>query len=269
MKKRNTQVTPTYEQYADDPFYLFLKKETWLLDVPHYHDSIELIYLIEGNTKVYLGGSFHELEQGDVFFCNPQQVHFYENDESFKLAFCVVASNEYTHNFRKFYKNALFPSLLKDKSKNQQIYKLLSEWFDFKDKTFLVDCAFFNLLLDKVIKLYDFAKIETQDSMNSLAIEMINYITENYQKNISLETAAKHFGYSKEYFSKVFKQTVGKNFLSFLNTTRTQKALEMMQQSDRKKSINEICAACGFNNPTSLYRNLKRCASPSETADVE
>ena len=105
--------------------------------------------------------------------------------------------------------------------------------------------------------------------MNSLAIEMINYITENYRENISLETAAKHFGYSKEYFSKVFKQTVGKNFLAFLNTTRTQKALKMLQASDRKKSVNEICAACGFNNPTSLYRNLKHYTSHPDTANEE
>ena len=269
MEKRQIQITPKYEQYADDPFYLFLKKETWLLDVPHYHDSLEMIYLIEGKTKIYLGGTFHELEKGDIFFCNPQQVHFYENDESHKLAFCVVASNEYTHNFREFYKNALFPSLLKNKEKNKQIYKLLSEWFDYEDKSFLVDCAYADLLLDKIIKLYNFAPTETQDPMNSLAIEMINYITENYCENISLETAAKHFGYSKEYFSKVFKQTVGKNFLSFLNTTRTQKALKMMQATDRKKSVNEICTACGFNNPTSLYRNLKRFASHSGTAEEE
>ena len=51
--------------------------------------------------------------------------------------------------------------------------------------------------MDKIIRLYNFAPIETEDTMNSLAIEMINYITENYRQNISLETAAKHFGYSK------------------------------------------------------------------------
>ena len=155
------------------------------------------------------------------------------------------------------------------KEKNKQIYNLLAEWFEHKDRSFLVDCAYADLLLDKIIKLYNFAPIETEDPMNSLAIEMINYITENYRENISLETAAKHFGYSKEYFSKVFKQTVGKNFLAFLNTTRTQKALKMLQASDRKKSVNEICAACGFNNPTSLYRNLKHYTSHPDTANEE
>lgn len=259
--------TPFHEHFADDPFYLFLKKETFLFDAPHYHESIELIYMIEGKTTVHISGASHALEEGDIFICNTQQVHFYENYETPKLAFCVVLSDKYTHNFRERYNNALFPSLLQDKQKNKQIYELLQEWFTYEDKTFLVDCAYANLLLDKVLKLYDYTPAQSQDTMNTLAIEMINYITENYRENISLETAAKHFGYSKEYFSKVFKQTVGKNFLSFLNTTRTQKALEMMQKPGRKKSVNEICAACGFNNPTSLYRHLKRANSVTGAID--
>ena len=72
------------------------------------------------------------------------------------------------------------------------------------------------------------------------------------------ETAAKHFGYSTEYFSKMFKHAVGKNFLSFLNTTRAQQAKKMLTASDRKLSLQEICTACGFNNTVSMYRNLKR-----------
>ena len=103
--------------------------------------------------------------------------------------------------------------------------------------------------------------------MNKKAIELINYILENYNQNITLDSTAQHFGYSKEYFSKFFKQTVGKNFLDFLNATRTQKALEMLNDTESKKSIQEICIACGFNNPTSLYRHLKKANESSIPAE--
>ena len=257
MEKTTQRATPFYEHFADDPFYLFLSKETFLFDEPHYHESIELTYIVRGKTTVHLNGSAHDLSEGDIFLCNKQHVHFYENYDHDKLALCVVLSNKYTHDFREVHKNTVFPSFLTNREYNAQIYALLLDWFNFKDRTFLSDCAYANLLLDKIVKLYGF-DTEPFDPINTTAIQFINYITDNYNQNISLESAAKHFGYSKEHFSKKFKQTVGKNFLSFLNTIRLQKAIELMNDTDQKRTFNEICSMCGFNNPSSLYRHLRK-----------
>ena len=129
MTNANTQSQENYlyEHFADDPFYLFLKKETFLLDEPHYHESLEIIYLIRGKTVVHLSGATHPLSEGEIFICNRQQVHFYENFDCDTLAFCVVLSNKYTHDFRQIYNNAQFPSFLTDKTRNQEIYQLLQE----------------------------------------------------------------------------------------------------------------------------------------------
>ena len=265
--KSSTFDNSLYEHFADDPFYLFLKKETFLLDEPHYHESLEIIYLIKGKTVVHLNGTAHPLSEGEIFVCNRQQVHFYENFDCDTLAFCVVLSNKYTHDFRQIYHNAYFPSFLTDKAHNAELYALLQEWFDAPNKSFLVDCAFANLLLDKLVRFYGFCQASQTDDMNTMAIRLLNYISEHYAENLSLESVAKHFGYSKEYFSKIFKQAVGKNFLGYLNETRVQKALEIMQDPQNKKSANEVCNACGFNNTTSLYRHLKRASTPQNHND--
>lgn len=256
--KKHSKNNPLYETFADDPFYLFLRKETYLLDVPHYHESIELVYMIKGKARAHVGGSSYDLNEGDIFIGNSQQVHFYENFTAKKLAFCVVLSNKYTHDFRQVHKNCTFPPFLGDKEKNAKIYTLLQQWFDFEEKTFLSDCAFANLLLDTLIKLYGFADPTAFNTINAAAIQLINYVTEHYAEPLSLERVAKHFGYSKEYFSKFFKQAVGVNFLSFLNTTRTQMAMELCNNPNVKLSAQEICTECGFNNTTSLYRHLKK-----------
>ena len=268
----NSTNTPTYENYlyehfADDPFYLFLKKETFLLDEPHYHESLEIIYLIRGKTVVHLSGATHPLSEGEIFVCNRQQVHFYENFDCDTLAFCVVLSNKYTHDFRQIYNNMQFPSFLTDQARNAEIYQLLQEWFETPNHTFLVDCAFANLLLDKLVRLYGFSQTTQADDLNTMAIRLINYISTNYAQDLSLASVAGHFGYSKEYFSKIFKEAVGKNFLCYLNETRVQKALELLQDPQNKKNANEICAACGFNNTTSLYRHLKRASSAQHKND--
>lgn len=261
---KNTFSTPTYDNLADAPFYLFFKKETFLLDVPHYHDSIEIIYMIRGKAKTYVNGTSYEFSEGDISICNTQHVHFYENYPQEKLAFCVILSNKYTHDFRQVHKDTIFPSHLTNKEHNKKIYALLSQWFDLENRTFLTDCAYANLLLDMLVKLYGFSDAKATEPLNETAITLVNYISENYAQPITLQSAAAHFGYSKEYFSKMFKHAVGKNFLAFLNTTRTQQAKKMLDDPEHNYTVQEICAACGFNNPVSLYRNLKRMQASND-----
>ena len=247
-----------YEDFADGSYYLFLEKHTFFLDVPHYHDSLEVLYVIKGNTNVHINGVSHKLSEGEIFICNSQMVHFYENYEEDKLALIAVISAKYLRTFREVYKNANFPSVLRNKEANQQIYSILDEWFNLKNRNVLVDCAHANLFLNKIVELYGVIPASQEDENNVLAINFINFVNENYNKEITLESAAKHFGYSKEYFSKKFKQTVDKNFLAFVNSIRVQKAIEMIENPNNKLSFLDICLACGFNNTTSLYRHLKK-----------
>ena len=247
-----------YEDFADGSFYLFLEKHTFFLDVPHYHDSLEILYVIKGRTTVHINGAPHDLSEGEMFICNSQMVHFYENYEEDKLALIAVLSAKYLRTFRDIYKNANFPAVLRNKTANAEIYKILDGWFNLKRRNVLVDCAYSNLLLDKIVELYDVIPVRQDDENNALAINFINYVNENYNKDITLESTAKHFGYSKEYFSKKFKQTVDINFLTFVNTIRVQKAIEMLENPNNKMTFLEVCLACGFNNTTSLYRHLKK-----------
>ena len=251
-----------YEDFADGSFYLFLEKHTFFLDVPHYHDSLEILFVIKGETIVHINGATHNLSAGEVFVCNSQMVHFYENYEEDKLAFIAVLSAKYLRTFREVYKNANLPTVLRDKKANEEIYKILDEWFNLKQRNTLLNCSYSNMLLNKIIELYGVIPIGQEDENNVLAINFINYVNENYNKDITLESAAKHFGYSKEYFSKKFKQTVDKNFLAFVNSVRIQKAIEMIENPNNKLTVFEVCLACGFNNTSSLYRHLKKIEYP-------
>ena len=256
--KRYSTENPLYEHPADNPFYLFLQKENFFFDIPHYHKSLEFIYIIKGKTTVHLGENTYELTKGDAFICSNEQVHYYENDDKNKLGFIVLLSDSYLHDFNVFNKNSKFPTLLQDKKANAEIYALLQQWLHYKDRNFLVDCAFSNLFLDRLVRLYGLVGASEFETMNTTAVAFITYIQENYHQNLSLDAMAYRFGYSKEYFSKKFKQVVGKNFLSFLNDVRLQKAVELLNSPENNLTFSEVCAKCGFNNSATLYRHLKK-----------
>ena len=184
-----------YEDFADESFYLFLKKQDFFLDVPHYHDSIEILYVLKGSTTVHINGTSHNLSEGEIFICNSQLVHFYENYENDKMAIIAVLSSKYLRTFREVYKHANFPSVLRDKQSNLEIFSILEKWYNLNRRSVLIDCSYANLLLDKIVELYGVIPPSEEDENNILAINFINYVNENYNKDITLESAAKYFGW--------------------------------------------------------------------------
>ena len=140
---------------------------------------------------------------------------------------------------------------------NKEIIALVQRWLDEKEKTFLLNCAYSNLLFDTISKFYPLTELKTT-SAEHIAIKFIDYIENNYRSDISLETMAKHFGYTKEYCSKMFNKTVGQHFNIFLNSIRIKKVEEIMNSPDgASRKITDVIYECGFNNPVTFYRHYK------------
>lgn len=90
------------------------------------------------------------------------------------------------------------------------------------------------------------------------------FIKENYNKDITLEETAHHVGVSSYYFSKIFKASVGKNYMDYLTDLRIEKAKDMMESGSG--SIKEICYEVGYNDPNYFSRVFKKIegVTPSE-----
>jgi cupin superfamily acireductone dioxygenase involved in methionine salvage len=64
----------------DVPFKIYLSdqhpksiKDSYI--VPHYHDDIEIIYILEGNINVFDGTLLNELHSGNVYLVNSNSIH--------------------------------------------------------------------------------------------------------------------------------------------------------------------------------------------------
>lgn len=92
--------------------------------------------------------------------------------------------------------------------------------------------------------------------VNDKVIEKaVNYIEENYQKDISLDDIANHVALSKIYFCTYYKQHTGESFTSTLNRIRIEKAKKLLLQSDIKvSSLHELV---GYKSLRYFYRVFK------------
>lgn len=82
------------------------------------------------------------------------------------------------------------------------------------------------------------------------------FILDNSQKNISLETLSNQVGLSPIYISKMFKEELGINYIDFLTECRIEKAKKLLADSD--KSIKEISLEVGYHEPNYFSKVFKK-----------
>ena len=75
-------------------------------------------------------------------------------------------------------------------------------------------------------------------------------------ENISLNDISKLVGVSVQYFSKLFKEEMGCNYVDWLNTLRIKRAKELINTSHL--SIKEVGFKVGYNDPNYFSRIFKR-----------
>lgn len=92
----------------------------------------------------------------------------------------------------------------------------------------------------------------------------LNYIHENYCSEITLESVADVIFMNATYFSSLFKKTIGKTFVDYLNDLRIQKARCLLEMQALR--ISEIADMVGYSKDSYFIRVFKRYTgiTPSE-----
>lgn len=99
---------------------------------------------------------------------------------------------------------------------------------------------------------------------SSLLVEKIClYIDENYAKEINLDEICDMVGFSKFYFSKIFKQYKHMNFIDYVTEQRISKAKEYLKNP--RLNIKEISNKVGYSDPNYFSSVFKKSEGISPT----
>ena len=82
------------------------------------------------------------------------------------------------------------------------------------------------------------------------------YIQENYSRDISLDDVSSQVNISPYYFSKIFKEETGENFIEYLTRVRIDKAKELLV--DENVSVKEAGIQSGYSDPNYFSRIFKK-----------
>ncbi|CAG9622519.1 response regulator [Sutcliffiella rhizosphaerae] len=87
------------------------------------------------------------------------------------------------------------------------------------------------------------------------------FIKENSDQDISLDSLARKVGLSPIYISKMFKEKQGINYIDFLTECRIEKAKHLL--ADTEKSIKEITFEVGYHDPNYFSKVFKKVTTTS------
>lgn len=273
----------TFLEQQDFPFRLFFN-DGYEITPHHWHDDIEIIYLIEGNLKVGVNNQLYNLKENDIIIIPPGGVHYF------------LKEMEYSERAVIQFKMAMYDTFLTGNKDRVEIKPMFSKC------SFLSEGDEFYTLIENQIKsiikeyeeknigykmflkarLYDLTGILiryiNKDSENinfdkhkerlEKLENVIEYVEKNYVNSIGLEEIANIAGFSKFHFTRFFKENAGMTFVDYLNNFRISMAEWTL--INEECSITEVAFKTGFNSVKTfnrVFKKLKGC-SPKEYRKV-
>ncbi len=110
--------------------------------------------------------------------------------------------------------------------------------------------------IDKIMESCRNVLSKRAEKSNSVIETAKEYIKNNFNKDISLDDVSRVVDISPYYFSKIFKEDTGENFIEYLTAIRMQKAKELLGTTEY--SMKEICSMVGYSDPNYFSRSFKK-----------
>lgn len=240
----------------------------------HFHRELELSFVLKGSFICYVKNNKYKLNEKNLFLINCFDLHSFipEEEQSILLVmhidptfFEVIIPNFLNHyyDFEKLYYNkndTVYLSMVSNLAeivlsfiKSEHEYRYIA----IKSIIEILLILYQNLRLERRSKpLPDSEKYEKIK-------EVLEYLDQNYYKDINLTEISKEFFVSPQYFSKLFKDLTGIGFKDYINRLRINKSLKDLINT--KKSITSIAISYGFSSVKTYNRIFRKIIGVSPT----
>ena len=235
----------------------------------HLHKSYEITFVLEGEIEVTLGGKIFTVTSGQNVLVFPYQLHSYHTKTS-SLVLTIVFSGSFVQTFDRIYadKEALPCAFtLSNDTLNFVKAGLFTATSGNEDSTEIPRPPLFTVKACLYAVLSEFScKVNLLDKKRNdvLIYDIISYVEKHFQKDITLKSMASDLGYDYRYLSRVFNETMGVGFKTFVNQYRCDMVKSLI--SDTTLSLSEIALSSGFQSIRSFNRVFRQITgtSPSD-----
>ncbi|HEY4196655.1 MAG TPA: AraC family transcriptional regulator [Mucilaginibacter sp.] len=275
---------PTYRQLAfhhDASLHVKIDSGENLRNSLHYHPEIELILLKRSAGMRVIGNSLETFKHKDVFLIGKNTPHSFHHQED-----CLLNKDNAPEAIVvQFYDTFLGKEFLAlpEFKEIQHLFTIAKQGVSLSEPGKIevipliekMPCA---TSLERILLLLNILRIMSNKGSYTLLTEehdffqlkeaddnrinkILNFTSENYDRNIKIEQIAVMVNLTKESFCRYFKSQTGKSYLEYLIEFRVCKACKILLKN--QLSIKEVAYSCGFDSLSNFHYQFKKIIKQS------
>ena len=225
----------------------------------HWHENIEIQYIIEGTNIARCENDIIEASEDSFYIINSGELH---QSIGGKRRHALIQFSPAL--FEK--QNIVLKRLVRDPYLSDIVHKMIDEYYRNDEFSKFNIQGYSYLLITHLYRNHSYKTVD-YDSYSQKQITLnkcIKYIHDNYKEDISLETVAAMANISKYHFCNIFKEFTGHTFKEYHNRLRISKAIELL--SNTNIPITEIAFLCGFNDSNYFSRKFHQITGKTPLA---
>lgn len=211
-------------------------------------------YVTRGKGRLWMNDTCYVIEKDTMFLIRPGITCVYQADKDDPWEYCWICIDGY--DVENMLNNSGFDKvnlLFFDKSNGEVRDAMLNFIFYFskyKNNGYM--------LLSRLYNIFGHMKIQMKKQQaKSIHVERaIDYIYENYSKNISVTDIANYLGIDRTYLYRLFKEEYNMSPQKYLLNFRLKAAMNKLEGGNM--SIAEIAYSCGFNDASAFCHQFKK-----------
>ncbi len=241
----------------------------------HFHDFHKIIFCLAGEVAYTMEGKTWFLKAKDILLVPKGRIHKSSISSRDKYERVIVwIKDEYLRSFSDGEKTLaeLFSSpscnVKADKESLALIMRILAslemqEGGGLFGAGIMRDAYFTELMVLLCRMTLEQSNTPSQFVSDPKFDEILFYINNNLEKELTVDGLAKSFYMSRSYFMQRFKETVGCSVHSYITEKRLFNALELIKGGT---PVGNAAAESGFADYTVFYRNFKKAfgVSPAQ-----
>lgn len=240
----------------------------------HFHQDVELLYILEGTMDVMVGEKKTYLKQSDILVINANKRHSYHGTEDTLFVILSIEYQLFSDIFQSddiiFWCDSTRDSSDKFDDLRKTLNRLLNHYLSVRGGVAnlghialcyqVMDLLSVNFL----VRTSDKESRTEQDRFEDRILQINNYIRAHYNQPISLKELSEKLFLSNGYLSRFFKKNYGMSFAEYLTNIRLYHAYDELVYSDN--AITRIAYDNGFTSVTLFNKAFKKVYGDTPSA---
>ena len=239
----------------------------------HYHQNLDLLYVLEGSVDVVLDDREYHMMPEDVILINSNKRHKFENSGNllairFEIDYYLLSQTVGTTQILFLCNSVVDKNSAYDRLRNQMQEIIKYYYINSNSDNCHLQSLHYQmlhvLLANFMVKTDETRILFDNNAQKERVSEIQSYIQGHYQSAISLNDLADKMYLSTAYLSKFIKKKFGMTFVDYLNNIRLFHAVDELIYTD--KSLTHIAMDNGFATSAAFNKSFKKVfnVSPGE-----